>query len=336
VIFPEELDNRSFRLLVERIAKLQKSNRALSSIEQELADLTTQFPELGLHARGDHLDIYRTFEGSDLNPFLQLSAIWQVSKQIRTNTPKGIAKIINDYFHTTQLTSDELYRVATIYLSLYEKVRRDDAEFSAKDYLWEVYYALHEEEGMNKVHDKKIKSAEEAIQPGIMNQAFTAIARELHDNASHIELAPNATAKEIYPQLPIEWINAMSNYWQCSEQRLKRDKIKEIVNFFSSAEFYANFLQMLSREEKKCLSNILENGNCIPYASAAREFGPEHNDGYWWTQDAPKSTLGNLRMKGLLAVGEMTVNDETTRVVMIPANISKTIAKALSAHSQGK
>ncbi|MBN1467008.1 DUF1841 family protein [candidate division KSB1 bacterium] len=329
MIFPEELDNRPFRLLVERIGKLQKSGQPLSPIEQELADLIAQFPETGVRADAE-IDISAIFTESEPNPLLLLSAIWQVSKQIRSDSPKGIAKIVTDYFHTTQLKSDDLLRVAAIYLSLYEKVRSGEALFSEKEYLWEVYYALNQDEEP-KV---KVEQAPKArIQPGTMSQAFKTIARELHDEAGHIKLSAGGVAKEIYEQLPLEWINAMSSYWQCSDQRLKRDKIKEIISYLSSAEFPEHVGQTLSREEKNCLLTLLENENCLPYAQAAREFGPEHNDGYWWTQDAPKSTLGNLRMKGLVAVGEATLEGEATQIVMIPNDISRTIAKALAQHS---
>ena len=333
MIFPEELDNRSFHLLVQRIAELQKSEQSLTHIEQEVADLIAQFPELHLGANSEHSDLYRTSAEEALNSYLILSAIWQVSKQIRDDFPKGMAKIIRDHFHKMQLTSDELYRVATIYLSLYEQVRQEGAVLSDKDYLWEVYYALkQDDERQDKVHDQG-KSTDASVQPFMVGQAFTEIARQLHDDASYIKLTADATAEEILSQLPIEWINAMSSFWQCSDQRLKRDKIKEVSSFFAAVEFATSLARILSREEKKCLSAILEKGNCIHYSTVARDFGPEHNDGYWWTQDAPKSTLGNLRMKGLVAVGEMTVNGESMRVAMIPSTISRTVAQALSSHA---
>jgi hypothetical protein len=173
----------------------------------------------------------------------------------------------------------------------------------------------------------KKKKEDDTVPPGLIGDAFSAIARELHDEASFIKLNPQASAAENFADLPIEWINAMSNYWQRPEQKLKRDNINEIVAYFSSPEFSQKLPQMLSREDKECLSYILERHNQVSYSEASKKFGPEHNDGYWWTQDIPKSTLGNLRMMGLLVVGEVHVENNSQRMVMIPNEIVQAVKK---------
>ncbi|MBN1478974.1 DUF1841 family protein [candidate division KSB1 bacterium] len=330
--FPEQLDNRSFRLLVERTVQRQKDKKPLSKMEQELADLIRQFPELNFHST-DKININVQFADSETNPFLILSAIWEMTKQIQHDAPKGIKKIITDYFHTTNLRSEDLYQIAEIYLYLNADCQKNDRQLTDKEYLWEVYYALYNTDenvagGDYKKEDKNTTD-DVALQPNMINQAFIAIARELHDQSSFIKLSPNASSLDIYSELPLEWIYAMSNYWQRPEQKLKRDHINEILNYFSAPEFIDDLPNQLSREEKECLLFVLNNDNCVPYAKASKEYGPEHNDGYWWTQDIPKSTLGNLRMKGLLIVGEVTMGDETKRVVMIPHDLRETIRKAL-------
>lgn len=328
--FPEQLDNRSFRLLVERTMQRQQEKQPLSKIEQELADLIRQYPDLSFYGK-NKIDVNAHFSDSETNPFLTLSAIWEVSKQILDDTPKGLKKIVNDYFHTTNVQREDLYQVAEIYLFLYADCQKHDRQFTDKEYLWEVYYALHNTDEILPENDYKKEDTTDdyALQPGLINQAFIAIARELHDQASFIKFSTNASSLEIYSELPIEWIYAISNYWQRPEQKLKRDHIKEIIDYFSSSDFVNDLPSQLSREEKECLLFVLNNDNCVPYSKASKEYGPEHNDGYWWTQEVPKSTLGNLRMKGLLIVGEVTQDDETKRIVMIPNDLKEIIRKAL-------
>ncbi len=324
MLFPEELDNRSFRLLVERTLTRRRDKQTLSNMEQDINELITMFPELGFHT-DETIDIHAQFGENENNPFLVLSALWEVFKQIRTDAPRGIKKIINDYFRTTQLKSDDLYLVAEIYLMLYQQQVENGALFSEKEYLWEMYYSLNQTDENPKSTNAK-KSENDSVPPGLISDVFSTIARELHDEASFFKLDPDANAADIYAELPIEWINAMSNFWQRPEHNLKRDNIQELVSFFTSPEFQQQLPSVLSREEKSCLTFIINKNNRVTYSEASKEFGPEHNDGYWWTQDVPKSTLGNLRMKGLIVVGEVMF-DSAQRMAIIPNEIYQIIKK---------
>ncbi len=327
VLFPEELDNRSLRLLVDRTLSRRKEQQSLSKIERDIYDIITDFPELGFQDR-DNLDVYMHFKDAQSNPFLMLSAIWEIKKQIDADTPRGIKKIVHDYFRTTTLKADDIYLVADTYLALYIQHQESEMTLTEKEYLWEMYYSLNQSHAPRTEKAKK-ETSDETILPGLIGDAFSAIARELHDEASFIKLNPQDSAADSYSDLPIEWITAMSNYWQRPEKKLKRDNIGEIVAYFASPEFKRELPQKLSREDKECLAYIIERNNRVSYSEASKRFGPEHNDGYWWTQDIPKSTLGNLRMMGLVIVGEVHAENDTQRMVMIPNDIAGVLKKIL-------
>ncbi len=318
MIFPEELDNRSLRLLVDRTLAQRKDQKPLSKIEQDISDIVNEFPELGFRDNGE-LDLYAHYTEAEINPFLQLSAIWEIRKQLKNDSPRGFRKIVHDYFRTTSLKPDDLYVVADIYLALYRNQQDNETIMTEKEYLWEIYYALNQTETPRPKSAKK--GEPENVPPGLVGDAFAAIARELHDEASFIKLNPHAPAVDNFVELPIEWINAMSNFWQRPEHKLKRDNVLEIVSYFLSPAFRNDVPQHLSREDKECLAYVIERNNQVSYSEASKMFGPEHNDGYWWTQDIPKSTLGNLRMMGLLIVGEMHMENNVQRMVMIPKEI---------------
>lgn len=326
MIFPEELDNRSFRLLVDRTLTQRKDQKPLSKIEQDISDIINDFPELGFRDNGA-LDLYAQYKDAENNPFLQLSAIWEIRKQLVTDSPKGIKKIVHDYFRSNSLKPDDMRLVADLYLALYRNLLDNNTTLTEKEYLWEIYVALNQSETPKT---KLVKKTEpKNVPPGLVGDAFAVIARELHDEASFIKLNPQAPAEENFAELPIEWINAMSNFWQRPEHKLKRDNILEIIRYFVSPEFREDLPQHLSREDKECLAFISERNNQVSYSEASKMFGPEHNDGYWWTQDIPKSTLGNLRMMGLIIVGEMHMENNVQRMVMIPNEILSVVKKLL-------
>lgn len=326
MLFPEELDNRSLRLLVDRTLTRRKEKNTLSKIEQDINDIINEFPELGFQDNNS-IDLYAHFKESENNPFLLLSAIWEVKKQLDADSPKGIRKVVYDYFNSNKPKADDIFLVADTYLTLYLQQQEEAAILSEKEYLWEMYYALNQSGA--PLPKSKNKKEPEAVPPGLIGDAFSAIARELHDEASFIKIDSNNPAEINLADLPIEWINAMSSFWQLPEHDLKRDNIREIVTFFKSPDFQKELPQKLSREDRECLTYILENDNNVSYSEASKRFGPEQNDGYWWTMDVPKSTLGNLRMMGLLIVGEVHSDNTAMRMAMLPKEIVPAIKKVL-------
>ena len=317
--FPEQLDNRSFRLLVQRTITRQKTNQPLSSIEKQLAALVQDYADLGFDDVSK-IDVDQLFENDETNPFLTLSSMWEISKQIQSDVPKGMQKIVKDAFGTNKLRQHELLKLSENYLDLYRQVMENESSISDKEYLWEMFYALNRKEE----HDHHVKDLEEnertePIPPGLVGEAFEAIARELHEDAGLMRLAPDMTAREIYMQLPLEWVTAMAAYWERPQQKLKRDQVNDLLKYFQSDAM--NEAQKLSNSEKNCLRFILDQDNIVSHASLINDYGPEDRDGFWWTLQKPKSVLGLLRMKGLVVVGEMKIKDEMQRVAVIPRDI---------------
>ena len=148
--------------------------------------------------------------------------------------------------------------------------------FSEKEYLWEMYYTLNQNDAPVTEKNSKDKK-EDSVPPGLIGDAFSSIARELHDEASFIKLNPKGVTADIYSELPIEWINAMSSFWQRPGHKLKRDNISELVTFFASPEFRTTLPTMLSREEKACLTYVVENNNRVTYSEMSKKFGTWRN-----------------------------------------------------------
>ena len=149
MLFPENLDDRTFRLFVQRTCHLMRTHLALSQTEQQLAKLLNGFPELGFLSQKKDVDINRQYAEEELNPFLFLAALWQVWQQLMHDSPTGILNIVNQFFDSKNLSPEDLIELAHIYLTLYDQFLEKGRASSEKDYLYDVMYLLKNMDASN-------------------------------------------------------------------------------------------------------------------------------------------------------------------------------------------
>ena len=336
MIFPEELDNRPFRLFVQRTCHLMNKNLKLSKIEQELAQMIKGFPELGFLKRKT-VNVDERFENADINPFMILSAMWQVREQLVHNSPKGVSHIVGEAYDTDVVQGEMLLTLAEIYLALYLRSRDKGENMTEDEYLYHLQLILNNMDEIGLVEAEvdypDNNNNHGLITEDMMDYMMTEMIQSMHEDASAIDISTQSKSSAIYNKLPIEWVNAMSEFWQRPAARLKRDRIKDLSAFLQSDMATEQLREELDPDEKAALQMLLEHEGFVKHHLLTKRFGDESQDGYWWTEYPPKSVIGRLRLLGIVAVGKAQIDTRKFKIVLIPKDLRDTVQNAISAGS---
>lgn len=332
MIFPDELDNRPFRLFVQRTCQLINSNLKLSKIEKRLADLMYSFPELGFSGR-KKVNVNERYDSDDINPFMILSALWQVQEQILNDTPKGVQRVIGEAFRTKVIDMEMLWTLAEIYLALYFRSRDNGQDMTEEEYLYQLQFILNSIEEMDLVeHEVSYPSSpspQGLITGDMMQEMIAATSRSLHEEASTQDISVHSKVQAFLNKMPIEWVNAIATYWQRPEIRLKRDRVKDLSGFLQSDMAAERLRDILTEAEILALQTLLQNDGLIKYHLLANKVGDESEDSYWWTEQPPTSMIGRLRLKGIVAVGKAALDSRRYKIIIIPKDLRDMVAATL-------
>jgi len=311
----DSLPDKSFRLLVERTCQHLQEGSKLSPLEQELAILINDHPEvgLGLHPRTDSL--------------AELAAIWAVKEQLRTGRPRGIRKLVDEFFPAG--TPDVLIRrrLAAIYLELSRGEERPD---DGEAYLLALRSRLVDPLALNMPAEDE-KDANPAAGYASTHQfrsALLSLRTSLKMEASRRTFSSRTSLIAALGRCPAEWIDAMVQTWNRPAGALKRDKIRDLSAFLMSRG-ESVLPGRLTRSERQALQRLIDAGGQILYGRLEREFGDESEDDYWWTVQPPSSTIGRLRLKGVLYVGRVLRKTRWFATALIPYDLIPVVVKVL-------
>jgi hypothetical protein len=341
MFFPEELDNKPFRLFVQRTLQLVKNKLVLSNMEEELAYLIKQHPDTGIELGRTVLDAQRSYGDMEYNPFVILFTLWQVHKQLKDDNPRGIRALADKHFSPEIGERERRGYLAIIYLDLFIEEKTLQKEYSPRMYLAGVEERLSNPLYFEEIEDLLMDGDEdgfddeefadedddEFITPEMFDLAFDSYLQMLHEDASSHSLIINSRIKAVLTTLPVEWIDATALFWKRPPQRLKRDRIADLVSFLLSPKSILTVVAELEPREKQVLKKILDNGGHVKYSQISRSWGDESNDGYYWTENPPASVIGKLRLKGLVGVGKAPINSRNYKVILIPVDLRANVEK---------
>ena len=318
--FSQKLDDRAFRLFVQRTWERANKNMTLSPTEDKLFCLIQEHPEIDLFDREHIVDVNRIYSDEEKNPFLSLAALWEVQKQLETDTPRGIVSLVKFCFPGERSQSRIRQILSKLYLVLY--FRTEGESLSDKNYLYELARMLEDSEPFN---DEK-KTEEEHFDYhtcNIFDQTISSLKAEIYLEASNRLMQSDMKLEHALQNCPGEWITAMASYWKRTDTNLKRDRIKQLCRFLLDEKSVEAVLSALDAEEKKAIAYLMKKNGHIRYAQFVKLFGDESNDEYWWTTHPPRSTIGRLRYKGLVYVGRI---ENKYKIAFIPSDLVKLLA----------
>ncbi|MDP2846046.1 MAG: hypothetical protein Q8N79_08270, partial [Candidatus Methanoperedens sp.] len=124
----------------------------------------------------------------------------------------------------------------------------------------------------------------------------------------------------------ISRINAVSKTLGISKKDVKKDKIDQIVSRLTTE--LDEVIEKLPPESIEALKFVMDEGGWVKYNKLSNEYG-EENDSYFWETEPPTSTVGVLRLHGLLFVGKTGIDGRMYKVAVVPKDIREVLGKIL-------
>jgi len=320
MFLPEELDNKTFRLFVQRSWYLKQGGLTLTRTEQDLADLITGHPEIAQTFSRKMIDISTAYGSDAENPFLLLAALWEISKQISADKPKGIRSVLMNGFPEEMVQRERRRRMAEAYIHL---CHQGDRTISDIKYLRDLEKAIHTDFSVpDSVDETGVpKNSFNIYVNNMFQEAFSSVSSSFHQAASRKPITLSTKLVVALNQLPTEWIDGIATCWQRPEKVVRKERIQDLVEFFSSEEGFLEVSATLSQQERQALKMVLEGEGSIRYSRLTKAFGDETGDAYYWSEQPPRSLIGRLRYKGLLYIGMATIASRRFKVAVIPKEL---------------
>jgi len=143
--------------------------------------------------------------------------------------------------------------------------------------------------------------------------------------AENIILLKNSKISTIINKYPAQWVNGICEEFSISIKGKKSIKAEMIASKIQ--EELQSILNSIPEESKKALKIVLNNGGVVKY-NKLQDYDDEIT--FWWSEKPPNSTIGLLRLKGLLAVGKMPMSGKMYNIAIIPDDIRKELKNLLN------
>jgi tetratricopeptide (TPR) repeat protein len=105
----------------------------------------------------------------------------------------------------------------------------------------------------------------------------------------------------------------------------KAELIALLAESLANPEVVGRAWRSLTSEEQEALRFISARGGMVPYNEVNREYGDDFEDPYYWHYHEPETTIGRLRLHGLLFEGA----HEDEVVLVIPTEVRELLAGLL-------
>jgi hypothetical protein len=160
-------------------------------------------------------------------------------------------------------------------------------------------------------------------------EAFDKLEQSLRRDIESKPLPVNTTLKAALNKLPAVWIDGICLCLAVPAERKKWDKVSRIASYLSDQASLARTIASLQPRQREALGYVLNCGGWVRHGQLSRRFGDETGDGWWWNENPPQSIIGQLRLHGLLFVGQMPIGNRHYKVAVIPGELRQLLLKAL-------
>lgn len=121
-------------------------------------------------------------------------------------------------------------------------------------------------------------------------------------------------------------INGVSKALGISTKDTKKEKMEQIISRLTTE--LDKVIEKLPSKSREALKLVIDEGSWVKYNKLSNEYG-EENDSYFWETEPPTSTVGVLRVHGLLFVGKAGIGGRMYKVAVVPKDIRKGLEKLL-------
>lgn len=139
---------------------------------------------------------------------------------------------------------------------------------------------------------------------------------------------------------PAKWLEAACRanriMLRGTMRRDRRAKVAALAASLTTPEELRRCVLDLPAHARAALRRVIENGGWMRLSELTRDFGLMDGDGWFWDEEPPTSSLGELRLRGLLFVGKTSLTKEgksgkrLSKVAVVPKDIRDLLRTILS------
>ena len=296
---------------------------------------------------GFHDSFYSEFpykiEGLDRDTYIKNFMDWFIFEKRLPETGKTIVEeYINEHpeiedstkqllLGTMNFISSEFIVISKNGLNLLIKDRKSDKRYNA------IFQANNPNIGRNTVLIGRIHpfgdtylfagaiglyNSPMILDPEIMMDAYE---HGMVNDAEKLMLTTYSKLTAILNKYPHQWVDGICSQLSIDTKGKKNIKAQAIAEKLKKD--MPLILASLPQKPKEALRILLDNGGYANYGKL-KEFDDEVS--FWWVDKPPRSTIGILRVNGLLAVGKMPINSRMYKVALIPEDIRDEVKKHIT------
>jgi hypothetical protein len=163
--------------------------------------------------------------------------------------------------------------------------------------------------------------------PAMVDYLMDHFAQEWRDQVESKSIQLNTSLQAALNKQPGVWIEAIYDALGLGEAVRKSERVKAIVAKLPLPDFLPGVLRELPEESRQALRLVMEKGGWVKYGELVKPFGTEEGDGWFWNQQPPTSTLGLLRLHGLVFVGRAGIGGRQWKVAVVPKELRAALAE---------
>jgi len=141
----------------------------------------------------------------------------------------------------------------------------------------------------------------------------------------------NVTLAGALRQIPVEWLDAAVAAHGVSPAKRRPEREKALAGALKEPVQLRKALAAESAEVRACLQYLLTAGGWCKLQALTKPFGSQDQDGFFWDEQPPTSTIGRVRLLALAFVGRAVLGGRRYRVVVVPEDLRALLAEALQA-----
>ena len=279
-------------------------------------------------------------EGIDRHNFIRNFMDWLVLEKVFPETGKRITELyIEDHQELSQEMKQNILNTKNIIVSKFVVISKEGLNITLKDMNNGRYYTVTQiinnpQIRANTIIEGRIfpygniyrlagvmvlMHTPMIVDPDILMHAYEK--REIERIESML-LAPSTTLTAVLNKYPFQWVDGMCEALSLETRGKKNEKVREIAN--KVVTDLPSIIHKIPEKSREALTLVLKNDGYVKY-NALKEYADEMP--WWWNNTPPTSTIGILRLYGLIIIGKMPHGTKLYKTAIIPNDIKEELQK---------
>ncbi len=291
-----------------------------------------------VNSSGDEFPYH--MEGMDMNAFLRNFMDWFVLEKVHPLTGKRLTEsYVEEHPELDEETKLKILGTKNIIFSKFVVIAKDGLNVKLKDMENANYYNVVQVSNNPQIQANTIilgrifswghisrfagvmalAHTPMILDPDIMIHAYE---KKEIERAENIILSASTKLTAVLNKYPFQWVDGMCDALSLETGGKKNEKVKDIAEKLALS--LPAIMSGLPEKSKEALTFILKNSGSVKY-SMLKDYDDEIT--WWWNDHPPKSTIGLLRLHGLIVVGKMPQGSKLYKVALIPKDIQVELQK---------